>query len=182
MIRTVLALTLAAGLAACGGSSAAPATTTNTTTTDPTPATPADPASERIGEIGLGDAGDAVIARLGEPASKSEPVEYAATGVTASSWSWPDQGLELSMALDATGAATVDSISVTAPSTLTTSRGIGLGAARADVEQIYGEHQTDEGREQSDEDSLVVGSVYGGTIFGFTDGVVSSIFVGAAAE
>ncbi len=44
----------------------------------------------------------------------------------------------------------------------------------------YGELIDEEGL--TDDTRFIAGSIYGGEIFGFEDGVVRSIFVGAAAE
>lgn len=102
-----------------------------------------------------------------------------------STWTWPAAGVSLSMAMAGDQAA-VHSISIASPSTLTTSRGIGIGASRAEVERVYAEH-LGKGREADEPDytspeQLIVGSIYGGTFFGFHDGKVDSIFVGAGAE
>ena len=75
---------------------------------------------------------------------------------------------------------------ITAPSELRTSRGIGIGAARADVETTYAAY-LGKGRQPDEPDttsptSLIIGSIYGGTFFTFEGGNVSEIFVGVGAE
>ena len=77
-------------------------------------------------------------------------------------------------------------IEIAAPSTLRTSRGIGVGATRAEVEAAYRD-ALGKGREPNEPDAtteqlLIVGSVYGGTFFRFEGGKLVSIFVGAGAE
>jgi hypothetical protein len=146
-----------------------------------------DPTSERLGGIGVGDAAELAVDTFGEPASKSEPMEMGATGETVSSWSWPKHGLTIVMVLDAEAqSGTVSSMTVTAPSTITTSRGVGIGTPRADVDRIYAPF-FGVGREPDEPDttspeSLIIGSVYGGTFFTFAAGKVTEIFVGAGAE
>lgn len=178
MIRLVLALTLS--LAACGGK----------TTPKPaagTPEVPAAPASsESLGGIALGDDAAKVEAALGPPASKGEVVEWEATGDRTSEWTWP--GVKLQMAeLDGGARFAVHSIWVEAPSTLKTSRGVGIGTPFAEVDRIYAPFRG-QGAEEGEpeqwnvDDGITVGSVYGGTMFNFADGKVATIFVGAAAE
>jgi hypothetical protein len=77
------------------------------------------------------------------------------------------------------GAQTVDSITVSAPSTLKTSRGIGVGSTLAELQRAYG---ADRNPEESNATSFVVGSEFFGVIFVLADGRVRQIFVGAAAE
>lgn len=175
-------------LAACGGGKAAAPTTASTTAGGQAAAALADPSSESLGGIALGDTAAAVEARLGPPDHKSEPEELGATGEIVSDWRWPAHGAVLSMALDASaaGGARVSAMIISAPSTLTTSRGVGIGTTRADVERIYQEY-LGKGREPEEPDTtsaeqLIIGSVYGGTFFEFADGKVTKIFVGAGAE
>lgn len=183
-MRIGLLLLLVSHLAlACGGGANRPVPSTVTAV-----APEVDPTSERLGGLGLGDTAAAVEAALGPPASKTEPVEYGATGETISDWAWPDRGVTLSMMLDAgaAGGARIESMTIKAPATLTTSRGVGIGTSRAEVERIYGAYvgigrQPDEPDTTSPE-QLIIGSLYGGTFFMFSDGKVSEIFVGAAAE
>jgi hypothetical protein len=140
-----------------------------------------------VGDLVLGAGADAVVAALGEPASKGEVEEWAATGDFVSTWAWPAQGLSLDMAAtSADGAPTLHSITVTPPSTLATKRGIGIGSSRADTRAAYQEylgaaHVQDEPL-VDDAEHLIVGSVYGGIFFDFADDKVTRIFVGAGAE
>ena len=75
---------------------------------------------------------------------------------------------------------------VRAPCAVRHSRGIGIGAARADVETTYAAY-LGKGRQPDEPDttsptSLIIGSIYGGTFFTFEGGNVSEIFVGVGAE
>lgn len=164
-------------VAACGGSPAP---------TAPQPATEAPATSESIGGIALGDPAPKVEAAFGAPASKGEVVEWAATGDRTATWSW-NEGLRFEMAESSDGSPpTVHSMTMAAPSTRTTSRGVGIGTAYADVERIYapfrGQGREEGEPEQWGPEGMIVGSVYGGTFFDFTDGKVSNVFVGAGAE
>ncbi len=169
-------------LVACGGPRTAPAPQPQPPATPEAPAT-----SESIGGIELGDPASKVEAAFGPPASKGEVVEWEATGDRTATWTW-SEGLRFEMAEGAAGAPpTVHSMSMQAPSKRTTSRGVGIGTPYADVDRIYapfrGQGQVPEGEPvRWSPEGIIVGSVYGGTFFDFTDGKVSNVFVGAGAE
>jgi hypothetical protein len=177
--------TIAMTLAACYGppdSGVAPAPGDPRPAADPTRGQPAKPApdlkQENLGGIGLGATDKEVVAKLGEPARKGETVEEGATGLVVQDWAYPDQGLTLTMAAD-DGGQKVDRMELQAPSRLKTSREIGIGSSRADVEKAYG---AEKDAEASTAELFVAGSVYGGVLFSFDGDKVSSIFIGAAAE
>lgn len=180
-----IAFVLVVGLAAaCGGK-----TTTASNPGSGSAAAPvalADPANESLGGLSLGDPSAKVETALGAPTSKGEVQEWAATGDRTSTWAWDGKGVSFEMA-ERDGAFSVHSMSLTAPSTLTTSRGIGIGATFEQVDAAYKEFRG-KGREEGEpeqwdlENGITVGSVYGGTMFNFENGKVSTIFVGAAAE
>jgi hypothetical protein len=73
----------------------------------------------------------------------------------------------------------IESITVTAPSTLTTKQGIGIGSTEQEVMRIYKPYWN---REESGHETFVAGSIYGGLIFNLEGGQVTRIFLGAAAE
>ena len=185
--RTSVILFLGLGsVAACGGKGPA-AGGSGPGSSAPTAAVKlADPTSESIGGIGIGDSAAAVETAFGAPTTKGEVVEWEATGDRTSTWTWDGKGLKLEMA-ETPGGPAVHQLSVAAPSTFTTSRGVGIGTPFAEVDKIYGEFRG-QGRQEGEperwtaEDGIIVGSVYGGTFFTFVDGKVSSIFVGAGAE
>ena len=60
------------------------------------------------------------------------------------------------------------------------SRGIHIGSTIVEVTTAYGKVENKEESESGK--TFVAGSIYGGVIFTFTDGKVSQIFLGAAAE
>ena len=184
-LRALLLVVVASlgSVAACGGAPA-PVTTAGAGSAAPAVAL-AEPNDESIGGLKTSARAPAVIALVGEPTTKSEPIVEEATGETVAAWTWPAKGLEIRVAI--VGDVTmVTGIKITAPSTLTTSRGIGIGAPRAAVESTYAAFRTmgrdAEEPDPSNEDRIVIGSIYGGTFFDFKDGKVASIFVGANAE
>jgi hypothetical protein len=175
-----IALSVLIMIAACSGPSTPPVS-------DPPPSAPPAPAeSESIGGIALGDPAAEVEAAFGAPASKGEVVEWEATGDRTATWTW-SEGLKLEMAETTDGAPPiVHSMHMEAPSKRTTSRGVGIGTPYAEVDRIYAPFRG-QGREEGEPEvwgpeSIIVGSVYGGTFFTFEGGAVSSVFVGAGAE
>ncbi len=177
----------ALSLAAC-----APAAVPSSTGPESTPSPAAtgklgEPSSEIVGGIALGSPAKAVEELLGPPDSKGDIVEMGATGDFESEWTWKEKGVHVRMAAaTATGEQKVASLTVEAPSKLVTSRGVGIGTTRKEVETIYRAF-LGTGRQPGEPDTtsatqLIIGSIYGGTFFTFADGKVSAIFVGAGAE
>jgi hypothetical protein len=114
---------------------------------------------------------------LGKPRSKQAPLEEGATGEWVSSWTWG--GASALMVADTkNGPRQARDVSVSAPSTYATRRGIHVGSTRADVERLYPRSPEDQ---QQDPDVYVVGSVYGGLLFTFAHDRVASISIGVFA-
>ena len=190
MIRNVLSsLAVVTVLAGCtfGGGASAPPPRGASTAAPTGPSRLGEPTSETIGGISLGLDAARIHELLGPPDAKGEMVEMGATGEFEADWTWPAKGLVLRMAAPtATDAPHVSAITIRAPSDLRTSRGVGVGSARADVEATYAAY-LGKGREPDEPDTtsptqLIVGSIYGGTFFTFAGGKVTEIFVGAGAE
>ena len=135
---------------------------------------------EVVGGLRLGATAASVVKALGPPAQKGKIDQRGSDGDYVQTWKFPARGLELTMrAAKRAGAQTIDAIVVNAPSTLKTSRGIGIGSTLAELQRAYG---ADRNPEDSTADSFVAGSTFGGVIFQLEAGRVRSIFVGAAAE
>jgi hypothetical protein len=151
----------------------------------PAPATEEERAAlftqEQVGDLRIGmsqaDAAKAVPCRV----QRGKEVFEAATGDYVQDWRYPPCGLTFKMGSGTKGGPkTVQSITVTGPSTLQTKRGIRIGSTEQEVVQAYGRYRDEEWSKKGE--SFVAGSVYGGLIFTFTGGKVSKIFLGAAAE
>lgn len=147
----------------------------------------ADPTSETFDGLAIGMDAEAVQLLLGPPDERGTPVEMAATGMFEADWRWKSRGLTARMgAASADAEPRVSGMEIAGSSKLRTSRGIGLGATRAEVESLYAD-ALGKGREPNEpnpdtEQLLVLGSLYGGTFFRFESGKLVSIFVGAGAE
>jgi hypothetical protein len=133
--------------------------------------------TETIGPLMMNMPAEAAIKALGgPPTAKTPPEEDGKSGLFASNWSWP--GVTLGVDGDTrTGPFTVRAITLTAPSTYATKRGIKIGSSLADVGRAY--PKSDEG---SDDPTLfLVGSPTGGLLFETKGDVVVKIFFGATA-
>ncbi len=137
--------------------------------------------NEALGKISLGRKAAELKALIGTPESRGKETEWDAIGEWVQEWRFKSHGLVLHMSSKSKGGAkSVLTITATAPCQLTTARGIHLGSTIAGVTKAYGSVQDKE--ESMSGETFVAGSVYGGIIFTFTDGKVSKIFIGAAAE
>ena len=137
--------------------------------------------AESLGSLRLGLPEKAVLKLLGPPAKRGALVLQEADGNYVQDWDYPDKGIDLWMSAGEkkSGVKTIAAITASAPCTFATRKGIKIGDAESAARKAYAEHVD---RESSADRALVVGSIYGGIIFNFTKGKVSSIFFGAAAE
>lgn len=160
-----------------------------TTTPEPTP-TPLrtascpedfDMTSESIGPICLGMTESEVLAALGHPDEESEAQLWGADDMMHSDWEYKALGFSINMSDSANPGSefTVFSINAAAPCTEATRRGIRVGDAKDAVTATYADAVNPE---ESSGNKVVVGSIYGGLIFYFKNGAVSTIFIGADAE
>ena len=133
--------------------------------------------NEAVGFLKIGLAASEVPAGLGEPADKSPIRIWGADGLEHQKWRYPAKGIELDMA-NRDGAFLVNRIRITTPCEYKTKQGIGIGSSAKDVQAAY----MNQLNPAYSDTKLVAGTIYGGIIFGLDGGVVSSIFIGAAAE
>ena len=105
---------------------------------------------------------------------------WGADGSYHQKWEYSGCGITLGMVSEEKGAPkSIESITVTPPSTLTTKRGIGIGSTEQEVLNGYKQYWN---REESGPGNFVADSIYGGLIFNLEGGRVVRIFLGAAAE
>lgn len=136
---------------------------------------------ERIGHLSIGIGEKEAIAALSCPVSKGKNAFSEATGDYDQKWSFPACGVDLTMSSSSRGGPkVVTAIVVAAPSTLTTTKGVGIGSTEDDVLAAYGPF-LDRGASRRGK-TIVAGSIYGGLIISIADSKVSEIFLGAIAE
>lgn len=137
---------------------------------------------ESFGLIKLGQHYSKPLEAMGQPDSKSKPIEWGADGLFHEDWTWKENGLVLNMSFDKTNidsTLSIFSITAKAPCDFKTKAGLGIGSSYAEVEAAY---KKDIDPEATDKTQITVGSVYGGIIFSFKNDKVNKIFLGAEAE
>lgn len=137
---------------------------------------------ESFGPLKLGQHHSKTLEAMGQPDSKSKPIEWAADDLFHEDWTWKENGVVLNMSFDKTNidsTLSIFSITATAPCDFKTKAGLGIGNSYAEVEAAY---KKDIDPEATDKTQITVGSVYGGIIFSFKNDKVNKIFLGAEAE
>lgn len=105
----------------------------------------------------------------------------AADGAWHQDWEYPQCGLSLgTVSAKKRGVKTIETITVSAPSVLTTKKGIKIGSSEQDVRHAYQAHWNKDLSESVD--GFAGGSQSGMLVFRFDKGKVSSIFLGVGAE
>jgi hypothetical protein len=138
--------------------------------------------SELIGNLAIGQSSAEIRSRHGQPQSMGAiDEEMTLVGEFEQEWEFAD-GLTLTMtSTTRSGPQQVGFISIEAPSTLATRRGIVIGSEREAVERAYGDVRADEIDPQPD--SFTAGSEYAGLRFTFdARGKVTHIELGAAVD
>ncbi len=101
---------------------------------------------------------------------------------TEQAWSYPDLGLKLHMhSTSAKSGQEVKGATITAPSTWTTTAGIGIGATRADVLAAYRGQASDIPAEDYG-DAFIAGVEDRGLLFEFVDDRVAHIYLGTFVD
>ncbi|CAN5859699.1 hypothetical protein BH11VER1_BH11VER1_40830 [soil metagenome] len=137
--------------------------------------------NELFGKLALGQSAETLKKVVGEPEGKGKEVLWEAIGEWVQDWKFSKQGLTVAMASGKKGGAkTIFSLTASAGCSLATARGIKIGSPESAARKAYAKEKD---KEQSPTgETFIAGSIYGGVIFSFTDGKVSQIFIGAAAE
>lgn len=114
-------------------------------------------------------------------AIKGEPVFWEGIGEIIQEWDYPECGVKLQMSTaDPNVSQIVSSIAISAPSKLSTARGIHIGSSESEVMAAYADYEDTE--HSAPGESFMAGSVYGGLIFSFEDDQVVRMFLGAGVE
>lgn len=145
-----------------------------------------DLSKEHIGKLFYGMTDSEVKKVQGKPTSLAKAEFMGASGEWEQDWQYQASGLRLTLcATRLNGPAKLCRISVEAPSTLATSRGIRIGSTAAEVQKAYQKEINEEESKQFSQETatlIVVGSYFGGLMFTIENDKVSEIFIGAAAE
>lgn len=134
---------------------------------------------ESIGLLSIGISDSDALKILGAPEQKSNARIWGADGMEHQRWYYQTKGIELDM-IRKESAQTVNMIIIKSPCDYKTQRGIQIGSSEAEVQRAYkNEINPQDSKSNS---TIVAGTIYGGIIFGLRDSIVTSIFIGAAAE
>ncbi len=135
--------------------------------------------TESFGNIKIGLTDLKTVELIGEPQEKSKTEEWEADGETHQTWNYKQLGITINMIGKGALNQVVNTISITAPCSLKTSKQIGIGSSKQEVQSAY-DLSIDKANLESE--ALVAGTVYGGMIFNFENGKVKTIFLGSVAE
>ncbi|CAN5916186.1 hypothetical protein BH11BAC7_BH11BAC7_10600 [soil metagenome] len=134
--------------------------------------------TETVGKLHLGLDSKSTQAEMGIPDFKSAVRKWEADGLFHQDWTY-DSGIDLNMAGEDSLKMEIFSLRCFTPCSLKTSRNIGIGSSFQEVKDAYRDVLAEK---QDEEQALLAGSIYGGIIFSFENGKLSSVFIGAAAE
>jgi hypothetical protein len=135
----------------------------------------------KIGKLHTGIPAGEVTGLPGCVFKKGKLISSEADGAWHQTWSAPGCGLTLGFtAQDKKAPLSLFDFKIEAPNTFKTQKGIGIGSSEA---QVRAQYLRDINKEEStSQQTLVLGSMYGGVVFELENGKVTSIFVGASAE
>lgn len=141
---------------------------------------PFDVAQEDLGGLRLSATEADLVKKLGKPKSKTKAQLEQGTGEHSSSWSWADGFSATMTSSKPTGPFSPRLLMIHGPSKAKTSRGIGIGSTRVEVEKAYAGAID---KEISSATMIVVGEAIGGLKLHLDDkGAVRSITLGSDAE
>lgn len=135
--------------------------------------------SERIGELHYGLGLKKMIDLLGQPEEKSEPELWGADGEYHQTYQYPEKGIELDLIGKKETDQKINMITVHAPCEYKTQKGIGIGSS---IDEVTNAYKDKIDPQASDNEMIVVGSVFGGLLFDMENNKVESIFIGASSE
>ncbi len=131
-----------------------------------------------------------LFSSYGRPKKKDKAIVWGADGLKHQIWRYPSRGVNLLMTkfelehnecVILNKKMCVFGAEIRTPSNFKTLRNVGIGSSYNDVVKAY-KKEIDFKNGGAGDDSLVVGTVYGGIIFNFTDKKVDFMFIGSYAE
>lgn len=136
--------------------------------------------TEMLGKLRFEMKAKEVVEIYGKATAKGKMENWEGVGLYVQQWDYPELGVELQMAAEKKdGVQTVYMIKATKRCKLSTTHGIKIGSSEEEVAKAYGKLR---GEESEAGKTFIAGSTVGGVIFGFKEGKVDSIFIGAASE
>lgn len=136
-------------------------------------------AKEAIGNLQINMTFTEAYKKLGKPERKTEPTLNQADAFEHSLAYYYDKGVLLDLIGPDSANQKINKIIVINPSSYRTKKSIGIDSP---IDSVKAEYADDINPEYSNEESIVVGSVYGGLVFEFENKKVSKYLLGAVAE
>jgi hypothetical protein len=137
--------------------------------------------NEKIGKLKLSLKNKELEKIIGKPEIKSKFKIWAADGAEHQTWKYKKLGIELDMMKIDKNTSEINMITIKSPCKLKTTKNIGIGSTKDEVLKSYKKY-IDQESYSKNSNSIIVGSIYGGIIFGIKNNKVNEIFLGASAE
>jgi hypothetical protein len=135
--------------------------------------------TESVGAIKFGLTTKQIIELIGKPDKIEKPFYSEVDGETYQHYYYKSKGIFLSFVIKSDSIKEVRLIEINAPSSLKTSKNIGIGSGESEVMSAYKEYIN---KEFSDSSEIVAGSPYGGIVFSIQNQKVKSIYIGPIAD
>jgi hypothetical protein len=135
--------------------------------------------NEKIGKLQFGLSFEKVVDLIGEPGKKPEYVVSEADGETYKNVDYTNKGIYLSFEMKEDSTTELASIEIKESCEMKTTKDVGIGSSLEEVKNAYRGLINPEG---SGQETLVVGTIYGGLVFNFKNNKVIRVFIGASAE
>jgi hypothetical protein len=137
--------------------------------------------NEALGPLKLDMTESQLTLAIGKTDTKSKAVVWGSDGMEHSDWTYKKLGLNINMIKEkgSSANAVIYRITASAPCTYATLCGIKIGDTKEAVEAAY---KDEINQQESSENIIVIGSVFGGIVVDISNGKVQSILIGASAE
>ena len=134
--------------------------------------------NENADRLRLGMTEREVIDALGEPEVREKPRIWMSDAVEHIYWRYPSKGIDINFVSNTVGRK-VYLFRLQSPCGFQTRKGIHIGSSRNEAIKAYRNEIEDT---NGTPETLVAGTLYGGVILSFTNGLVNEIFIGPAEE
>lgn len=135
---------------------------------------------ESLGILKLGERINNISKILGKPDQKTKTVMWEGDGLKHQTWQYTNRGIVLDVVVEKNPKMSwINMITIHEPCSFKTQKNIGIGSTRSEIENQYAGLINDE---ESGEEQIILGSIYGGIIFSLEEDRVKSIFFGSSAE
>ncbi|HAN10684.1 MAG TPA: hypothetical protein DCP90_08755 [Clostridiales bacterium] len=132
-----------------------------------------------LGGLKYGMNSNEVVKLIGNPEEKSQEFYQQYSGRYYEQWMYENKGIEILMVKIDADTKIINKITISGPCNFETNKGIKIGSTK---EEVITKYKSIINSQDSADDWIVVGSVYGGVMFEIKEGKVSKMYMGASAE